>query len=101
MYTDIKNNLEVFHKGKLLGFGQPYSSALPEGIGHPHLTSSWDTERGFPAFLFIPASFESRPARPADLASCQLAERIIPQGKLFFLFPLFPPLDEHLLPGSQ
>lgn len=40
MYTDIKNNLEVFHKGKLLGFGQPYSSALPEGIGHPHLTSS-------------------------------------------------------------
>lgn len=28
MYINIKNNLEVFHKGKLLGFGQPYSAAL-------------------------------------------------------------------------
>lgn len=82
MYINIKNNLEVFHKGKLLGFGQPYSAALLRA--QDILTSPQQLrqrERGFPTFLFIPASFESR---PADLASCQLAERIIPQGKLSF-----------------
>lgn len=73
---------------------------LSEGTGHPHLTSSWDIVRGSAALSFL-TLFE---ARLTDQAGSLAAQRISPQGKLYFSSSLcslsqmsltFQPLNEH------
>lgn len=90
------NHLEIFQKAKLLGFGQPSEAAsLPEGTGHLHLNSNWDTVRGFSAlcsFIWTKACWPSR-------LSASLMHH--PSKETFlFLFPVLPFSDELLLPCS-